>query len=84
MDLLVVNEGLVADEYLNELKGIFNRVIVYPFHSMMFKANALRGLFLEIHFRHTTIILRKYKSGSTGTILIMTLIFAFISGWLDI
>ncbi len=45
VDLLVVNEGLVADEYLNELKGIFNRVIVYPFHSMMFKANALRGLF---------------------------------------
>jgi sugar transferase (PEP-CTERM/EpsH1 system associated) len=56
VDLLVVNEGHVADEHLRELKRIFNTVIVYPFHPAMFKVNTLRGLLskdpLQTYYYH--------------------------------
>jgi len=56
VDLLIVNEGKIADEALDELKKTFNKVVAYPFHPLRFKLNTLKGLLsrnpLQIYYFH--------------------------------
>jgi sugar transferase (PEP-CTERM/EpsH1 system associated) len=56
VDLLAINEGRVREQHVNELRKVFNEVIVHPFHPLRFKINTLRGLFcndsLQVFYHH--------------------------------
>lgn len=44
VDLLAMNEGKITDEHLKEMEKVFNKAIIFPFHPIRFKINALKGL----------------------------------------
>lgn len=56
VDLLSINEGKIAIEDIREMENIFNKVIAYSFYPVLFKINALKGLFsrnsLQIYYHH--------------------------------
>jgi len=56
VDLLVINEGNIANEDIKEMSKIFNKVIPFPFNPVLFKMNTLKGLFskdsLQIYYHH--------------------------------
>lgn len=47
IDLLCMNEGRVESEYVERLKEVFNEVVCFSYHSLRFKWNAFKGLFLK-------------------------------------
>jgi sugar transferase (PEP-CTERM/EpsH1 system associated) len=56
VDLLSINEQPVTDEHLRELEKVFDKVIIYSFHPIRFKINALKRLLsrnsLQIYYYH--------------------------------
>ncbi|MBU4480623.1 glycosyltransferase family 4 protein [Patescibacteria group bacterium] len=56
VDLLSINEGDIANEDIEELEKIHNKVIPFSFNPIWFKINTLKGLFskdsLQIYYHH--------------------------------
>jgi len=56
VDLLAINEGMLPNGYRETLRKVFQRIVVYSFHSLRFKVNTIRGFFaresLQTYYYH--------------------------------
>ncbi len=54
VDLACISEGKVRKEYVEKLKEIFHKVILFPYPHLIFKWNAVKGIFsnepLQAHY----------------------------------